>query len=315
MLKLVMKLLDAASERLEAWAGPAPHAPLAKPPNAAYRAYTKEFDVIVDGAALATASKTLTPEAPAPERESIDLEPFVEKLRTNCKAMSDRLRQTRTPEERADTFVTLLFDQSGSLRAGKIYLAMAEVAEALADALSDADVAIDVLGFTTVRWKGGKARLKWLEDGGPSYPGRLNDLLHIVHTNGTPGPHHFAAMRNESLFKENVDGEALDWACSRALENTRSRKVVIVISDGAPVDDSTLMSNWPSILHDHIKQVANDIAASTNIMLGGIGVEHNVQTYYPNHAEAKPIERLADVAPDFVGKMIALAYEESVRSP
>jgi len=311
MLKLIMNLLDTASERLEAWAGPAPHTPLAKPPNATYRAYTKEFDVIADGAALAAASKRLTPEAPVPEGEPIDLEPFVDKLRANCKAMTDRLRQTLTPEERADTFVTLLFDQSGSLRAGKIYLAMAEVAEALADALSDANVATDVLGFTTVRWKGGNARLKWLKNGRPSYPGRLNDLLHIVHTNGTPGPHHFAAMRNESLFKENVDGEALEWACSRALEKARSRKVVIVVSDGAPVDDSTLLSNWPSILHDHIKQVANHIAASTNIVLGGIGVEHNVQSYYPNVVVAKPITQLAEVAPNFIEKMIALAHQPS----
>jgi cobaltochelatase CobT len=229
--------------------------------------------------------------------------------------MSARLQQTLTSQQREDTVVTLLFDHSGSLRPGRCYLAVAEVAEALADALTNASIATEVLGFTTSRWKGGLARKKWLADGRPALPGRLNDLLHVVHLDGSSGPrvgpHCFPVMREERLFKENIDGEALEWAQERLLENPRRRKVLIIVSDGAPVDDSTLSHNWSAILYDHVKGVSHRIASSTNIVLGGIGIEHSVQNYYSNEAVAKPIAQLAHVAPDFIEKMIAVAH----RSP
>jgi len=317
MLKLIMKLLDAASERLEAWAGTTSHTLQIKPPNATYRAYTTEFDLVIDGAALAK-SRNKPPADSVYQCPTIDLGAFVESLRANCTALTTRLQQTLTSAQRNETAVTLLFDHSGSLRHNKSYLAVAEVAEALADALTDASITTEILGFTTVRWKGGEAREKWITDGRPGLPGRLTDLLHVIHVDGSSGPrvgpHRFAIMRDELLLKENIDGEALEWAQARLLENPRRQKILIVVSDGAPVDDATLAYNWASILHDHVREVANRITASAEIVLGGIGIEHNVESYYPNHVTAKPLERLADVAAEFVGKMIALAHQTAPHS-
>jgi cobaltochelatase CobT len=317
MLKSILHHLRTTGERFAAWADLNDLSP-AKPLDATYRVYTKEFDIVIDGAKLAGSDKPKTPEYVTNPYAKIDLVAFermVEALRANCGALSARLQQTLTPKQRDDTVITLLFDHSGSLRAGACYLTIAEVAEALADALTSAGIATEILGFTTRRWEGGQSCEKWLKDGRPPLPGRLNDLLHIVHldASGGPrsGPHRFQSMRDERRYKENIDGEALEWAYARLLENTRRRRVLIIVSDGAPVDDSTLTHNWSSILHDHVKEVSHRIASSTNIVLGGIGIEHSVQNYYSNEAVAKPIAQLAHVAPDFIEKMIAVAH----RSP
>ena len=154
--------------------------------------------------------------------------------------MCSRLRSEIPAATLEDTVVSILFDQSGSLR-NKRYIMVAETAEALADALTGIDIATEILGFTTAQWKGGRSRLKWIEHGRPSFPGRLNDLMHIVYLDAEkaphPGPHQFPLMRCPYLLKENIDGEALEWAYKRILMHPRCRKILIAISDGAPVDD------------------------------------------------------------------------------
>lgn len=315
MLKFVLHYLRTAGERFTAPPNDSPP----KPPDATYRIYTKEFDVVTNGAELANSDRRKAPEYVTNPYATIDLVAFermVERLRAACSELSARLQQTLAPEQRDDTVIALLFDHSGSLRPHACYLTIAEVAEGLADALTSAGIATEILGFTTSRWKGGQAFEKWLKAGRPSLPGRLNDLLHIVYldASGGPrrGPHRFPTMRDERRYKENIDGEALEWAVARLLQNTRSRKVLIVVSDGAPVDDATLTYNWPTILSDHAKEVADRIASTTNVVLGGIGIEHRVHFYYPNNAVAKPIEQLARVAPAFIEDMIALAHKSSI---
>lgn len=320
MFKSVLHYLRTAGERFtsRAESNAAPGLPPLKPCNATYRVYTKEFDLVVDGNLLPGSEHIRGSTSGINPYAMLDLVAFernADLLRANCSAMSSRLTQTLTSEQRHDTAITILFDHSGSLRAHAIYLAVAEVAEALADSLTSANIATEILGFTTRRWKGGKAREKWLNEGSPPLPGRLNDLLHIVYLDGSlgprPGPHRFPAMRDERLFKENIDGEALEWASKRLLANTRPRKILIVVSDGAPVDDATLTHSWSTILSDHVEEVANRIASTTNIILGGIGIEHRVHRYYPNDT-VTTIDQLSHIVPDFVERMNVLAHQSPI---
>lgn len=321
MLKALLRYLEEAAERYVEWAGPAPnlpHRPLPKPPDASYRIYTAEFDETIDAAAFVAHSNGVieAQESSLQSRaipNSVARAPFVATLRANCASMTERLQRSLTREQRDDTVVSLLFDHSGSLR-GTTYLAVAEVAEALADALTDADIATDVLSFTTVRWKGGLSRAKWLKDGRPKMPGRLNDLLHVVHldASGGPrkGPHKFPVMRLAHILKENIDGEALDWAHARLQTNPRRRRILVMVSDGAPVDEATLTYNWSTILVDHLLEVIAQIQASDTV-LGGLGIQHELKNYFANSIAAKPIDELANVAPQFVEQMIKRAHDES----
>lgn len=284
----------------------------AKPDGAKYRAYTTEFDETIDGATfLRRAMDCKGPNTLSINRYvNVDYAAFAKlakSIRTNCMTLSGQL-QLLPSTNRDDMIVTLLFDHSGSLR-GLHALVVTELAEALADALTSAGIATDILGFTTVRWKGGRAREKWLSDGRPRFPGRLNDLLHIIHLDGSNGPsrgpHQFPAMSHEHMLKENIDGEALAWASRRLLDNERNRKILIVFSDGAPVDDSTLYDNWPTILSDHAAEVAAGIAKSGKVVLGAVGIEHAVDRYYPNNTTAESLSALATVAPNFVERLVS----------
>ncbi len=287
-----------------------------KPANAAYRIYTTEFDEVIDGATLFVRADT------APQDKTARINPYVNvdydalmrmsaTLRTKCRALHAHLLQTLSREARDDTIVSLLFDHSGSLR-GLPALALAEAAEALADALTSAGITTDVLGFTTVRWRGGRSREKWANDGCPPLPGRLNDVLYVVHVDGSigpsPGPHIFPGMRQDIVLKENIDGEALQWAFDRLTANHRTKKILIVVSDGAPVDDSTLNDNWPTILSDHAEQIASQIALSKEVTLGAIGIGYAVGPYFPSSATAQNLSAIATVVPAFVEKMVLDAH-------
>jgi cobaltochelatase CobT len=149
----------------------------------------------------------------------------------------------------------------------------------------------------------------------PPYPGRLNELLHIVHVDANlptiPGPHHFPVLSNPNLYKENIDGEALTWAYSRLIANPRPTKILIVISDGAPVDDSTLASNWPTILADHLHATVAEIVNEGVAQLGAIGVLFDVSHYYPCTASATSNDKLPVAATELVHRMI----ENSLEAP
>ena len=182
-----------------------------------------------------------------------------------------------------DTVVTLLLDNSGSMRGRPITVA-ATCADILARTLERCGVKVEILGFTTKAWKGGQSREKWLGDGKPVNPGRLNDLRHIIYKSADEpwrrARKNLGLMMREGLLKENIDGEALIWAHNRLLGRREQRRILMVISDGAPVDDSTLSINSGNYLEKHLRQVINDIEARSPIELIAIGIGHDVTRYY-----------------------------------
>ncbi len=311
MFKRWLEFFKSLARPYDGYERPAERAPT----GAIYRAYTTEFDVIVSGADLTLRFPEIVDVDHSTLDPTVAIDPNAfeqtrQALLRNCEVLNARLKTSLSSEVRDDTVVSLLLDHSGSLRGGRI-LPVAETAEVLADALTDAGIATDILGFTTPRWKGGRSRAKWLKAYRPPFPGRLNDLLHIVHLDASEGPrrgpHQFPVMRSPSLLKENIDGEALEWAHARLVAHPRKRKALIIVSDGAPVDDATLLANWSTILVDHLREVVARIEADGTVALGGIGIDYEVGRFYRNTAVAKPALELAQVAPDFVEHMIRLA--------
>ncbi|KQT09141.1 cobalt chelatase [Methylobacterium sp. Leaf399] len=182
-----------------------------------------------------------------------------------------------------DTVVTLLLDNSGSMRGRPITVA-ATCADILARTLERCGVKVEILGFTTRAWKGGQSREAWLSAGKPNTPGRLNDLRHIVYKSADApwrrARKNLGLMMREGLLKENIDGEALDWAHKRLLARTEQRKILMVISDGAPVDDSTLSVNPGNYLERHLRWMIEDIETRSPVELLAIGIGHDVTRYY-----------------------------------
>jgi cobaltochelatase CobT len=195
-----------------------------------------------------------------------------------------------------DTVVTLLLDNSGSMRGRPISIA-AISADVLARTLERCQVKVEILGFTTRAWKGGQSREAWLADGRPPLPGRLNDLRHIVYK-GADAPWRRARanlglMMKEGLLKENIDGEALEWAHRRVLNRPEARKVLMVISDGAPVDDSTLSVNPANYLEKHLRDVIGMVERRAAVELIAIGIGHDVTRYYQRAVTITDVEQLA----------------------
>jgi cobaltochelatase CobT len=182
-----------------------------------------------------------------------------------------------------DTVVTLLLDNSGSMRGRPITVA-ATCADILARTLERCGVKVEILGFTTRAWKGGQAREFWLQNGKPANPGRLNDLRHIIYK-AADAPwrrarKNLGLMMREGLLKENIDGEALDWAHKRLLGRSEQRKILMMISDGAPVDDSTLSVNPGNYLERHLRWIIEEIETRSPVELIAIGIGHDVTRYY-----------------------------------
>ncbi len=195
-----------------------------------------------------------------------------------------------------DTVVTLLLDNSGSMRGRPISIA-AVCADVLARTLERCNVKVEILGFTTRAWKGGQAREAWLNEGRPQQPGRLNDLRHIIYK-GADAPWRRARanlglMMKEGLLKENIDGEALEWAHRRMLARREQRKILMVISDGAPVDDSTLSVNPANYLEKHLRDVIAMVEKRKMVELLAIGIGHDVTRYYDRAVTITDVEQLA----------------------
>jgi cobaltochelatase CobT len=182
-----------------------------------------------------------------------------------------------------DTVVTLLLDNSGSMRGRPITVA-ATCADILARTLERCGVKVEILGFTTRAWKGGQSREQWLTAGKPPNPGRLNDLRHIIYKSADHpwrrARKNLGLMMREGLLKENIDGEALDWAHKRLLARTEQRKILMMISDGAPVDDSTLSVNPGNYLERHLRFIIDEIENRSPVELIAIGIGHDVTRYY-----------------------------------
>ncbi len=194
-----------------------------------------------------------------------------------------------------DTVVTLLIDNSGSMRGRPISIA-AISADVLARTLERCGVKTEILGFTTRAWKGGQSREAWLAGGKPQHPGRLNDLRHIVYKKADEpwrrARRNLGLMMREGLLKENIDGEALLWAHSRLLARQEDRRILMVISDGAPVDDSTLSVNSAGYLEQHLRRVIDWIERQSPVQLVAIGIGHDVTRYYRRAVTIMDVEQL-----------------------
>lgn len=194
-----------------------------------------------------------------------------------------------------DTLVTLLIDNSGSMRDRPITVA-AMSADILARTLERCGVKVEILGFTTCAWKGGKSQKKWVADGKPANPGRLSDIRHIIYKSAEEpwrrAKQNLGLMLSEGILKENIDGEALVWAYRRQLARPEQRKILIVISDGEPVDDATLTVNNTAYLDSHLRQVIAFIEDQSDIELSAIGIGHDVSQYYTNAVSILDPEQL-----------------------
>ena len=197
-----------------------------------------------------------------------------------------------------DTLVTILIDNSGSMR-GKPISVAAICADILSRTLERCMVKVEILGFTTKHWKGGSSREKWMKNDKPNLPGRLNDLRHIIYKSADnpwrQTKNNMGLMLKEGLLKENIDGEALKWAFNKMNKRKEDRKILMVISDGAPVDDSTLSTNTSDYLETNLKRTVKWIENKSNVELLAIGIGHDVTRYYSKAVKITDVQDLGDV--------------------
>jgi len=214
-----------------------------------------------------------------------------------------------------DTIVTLLIDNSGSMRGRPISVA-AICADILSRTLERCSVKVEILGFTTKNWKGGKSREKWNLENKPKNPGRLNDLRHIIYKSADKpwrqAKKNLGLMLKEGLLKENIDGEALSWAFKRIVKRKEERKILMVISDGAPVDDSTLSVNSGDYLEKHLKQTVKWIEENSDIEILAVGIGHDVTRYYKKAIKITDVQELGDVMVNQLTKLFSQKKSKSI---
>ncbi|WP_217570286.1 cobalamin biosynthesis protein CobT [Mesorhizobium sp. GbtcB19] len=278
-----------------------------------YHAYVTLHDCIVPSSTLPSAIGPLSEKNKAALDAAWDeLESGLAGWRTKHLILaSDAAAEVRTnlsPSDLANTVVSILVDQSGSMRGQKILYTAASV-DIAQEFLRTLCTKVEVLGFTTRTWRGGNSRHTWDADGRPKNPGRLNDLLHIVYrdasdTRQSSIGHTIKPMLRPDLLKENIDGEAIEWAAGRLRERPEARKILLVISDGAPVDDSTLQANGPRYLHDHLLQVVRHLEATGDVELLAIGLAFEVDNYYRVSTNCE--------APDELGKAMLVALQRQL---
>jgi len=279
----------------------------------AYRVYTRKFDHIVRAGQLDDVLGPLSRAhadalAKAWDTFQHGLAGWRAKVHVAALDASARIRKRLNGEVLADTAVALLVDQSGSMRGQSMLLAAAAV-DISQDFLSHLGVAVEVLGFTTVSWRGGRSRRRWSWRFRPPRPGRLCDLLHVIYREAddiraSTGSWSLWPMLRSDLPKENVDGEALEWAANRLRSRKERRKILVVLSDGAPVDDSTLLANDLGFLERHLWQVVGELERSNDIYLTAIGIGFDVSRYYRNVAVVQ--------SPDDLGEVLVARLEESL---
>ena len=296
--------------------------------DVSYKAYTEEFDEIIKAEDLENVDE-LTRLRKNLDQQLLQLKNFISKLANKLQrkllAKQNRswnfdleeglLDTSKLPRiimdpfnsltfkkekdiEFKDTLVTILIDNSGSMR-GKPISVAAICADILSRTLERCAVKVEILGFTTKHWKGGLSREKWMKNEKPILPGRLNDLRHIVYKSAdTPwrqAKNNMGLMLKEGLLKENIDGEALKWAYNKMNRRKEDRKILMVISDGAPVDDSTLSTNTGDYLESNLKKTVKWIENKTNIELLAIGIGHDVTRYYDQAVKITDVQDLGDV--------------------
>jgi cobaltochelatase CobT len=287
-------------------------------PAPAYRAYTRDFDRVVRGQELDAVLGPLSRIDKEAARETWLL--FNESLqgwRTRANlaglAASERVLVALSTSDLNDTVVSILVDQSGSMKGQRILLAAA-AADVGHDFLTHLGCAVEVLGFTTTSWRGGESRRRWRRRFRPKAPGRLCDLLHVVYrATGDPVAASLTPMLRPGLLKENVDGEALLWAASRLRSSSKKRRLLIIVSDGAPVDDSTLQANDPGYLERHLRAVISELEASDDVRLAAVGIGYDLGLYYSRSTVVQTPEDLGVAMVDLLERM--LLDESGATSP
>ena len=296
--------------------------------NSKYKYYTKEFDETINAEELENEEELLRLRNNL-DQQLLSLKNFISKLANKLqrnllakqnrswefdleegtldtskltRIITDPLNSLSFKKEKdvkfKDTLVTILIDNSGSMR-GKPISVAAICADILSRTLERCSVKVEILGFTTKHWKGGESRQKWVDSHKPLFPGRLNDLRHIVYKSAdTPwrqSKNNMGLMLKEGLLKENIDGEALKWAYNKILKRKEERKIMMVISDGAPVDDSTLSTNISDYLENDLKQTVKWIEKNSSVELLAIGIGHDVTRYYKKAIKITDVQDLGDV--------------------
>jgi cobaltochelatase CobT len=296
--------------------------------NSKYKYYTKEFDETINAEELENEEELLRLRNNL-DQQLLSLKNFISKLANKLqrnllakqnrswdfdleegsldtskltRVITDPLNSLSFKKEKdikfKDTLVTILIDNSGSMR-GKPISVAAICADILSRTLERCSVKVEILGFTTKHWKGGESRQKWVDSHKPLFPGRLNDLRHIVYKSAdTPwrqSKNNMGLMLKEGLLKENIDGEALKWAYNKILKRKEERKIMMVISDGAPVDDSTLSTNISDYLENDLKQTVKWIEKNSSVELLAIGIGHDVTRYYKKAIKITDVQDLGDV--------------------
>ncbi len=267
-------------------------------PDLSYSVYTSAFDLEVPSSALQDILPDASPDKGRgfTDRKGAAWRTMVADLRSwqrrhaSAQAEVDRLLSTSELDgTTANTFaICILVDQSGSMREQRL-AATASALGMISTALSGLSIAHEILGFSTAGWHGGFARRQWLDEGQPAYPGRLCALLHIVHKSADApwSDSGQELMLLPDALRENIDGEAIEWAAARLGKLDKRQKLLLVISDGAPVDDSTLSENGPNILVRHLLAVIERLQSSEGFKLGAVGIEHRVSEYYISSTEAE----------------------------
>ena len=311
---------------------------------AIYRAFTAEFDEVVEADALCDADE-LTRLRSLLDQQLAHLQSIISRLANRLQrrllakqarswefdldeGVLDAARLARIVTNPAyplsykreketefrDTVVSLLIDNSGSMRGRPITVA-AMSADILARTLERCGVKVEILGFTTRAWKGGQSRERWIAAGKPANPGRLNDLRHIVYKNADApwrrARKSLGLMLREGILKENIDGEALIWAHNRLLARSEQRRILMVISDGAPVDDSTLSVNPGNYLERHLREVIAEIERNSPVKLVAIGIGHDVTRYYRRAVTIVDAEQLGGAMLDKLAEL----FEEDAETP
>jgi cobaltochelatase CobT len=233
-------------------------------------------------------------------------------LATDREGLIARLRAAAGGVDPADIVVAMLVDQSGSMKDERIE-SVAMTTTLITELVGDFGARSEVLGFSTAGWRGGHARQKWLNEGRPKRPGRLAALMHVVYKSADdPGLDEQArtVMVHPDLLRENIDGEAILWAWERLTARPERRKILIVISDGAPVDDSTLAQNGPSYLYRHLMTVLRQIEEAPSLTLGGIGIEHRVESFYPLSETVEALEDMPRAGIRLLEKLLAASCRD-----
>ncbi len=330
-LENVSKESDALDEEIELQESSRPDLKKGKINNFGdlkYKTYTEEFDEIIKAEELESDEELLRLRKNL-DQQLLQLKNFISKLANKLQrkllarqnrswnfdleeGLLDTSKLTRVimdpfnslsfkkekDVEFKDTLVTILIDNSGSMR-GKPISVAAICADILSRTLERCMVKVEILGFTTKHWKGGSSREKWMKNKKPNFPGRLNDLRHIIYksadTQWRQAKNNMGLMLKEGLLKENIDGEALKWAFNKMSRRKEDRKILMVISDGAPVDDSTLSTNTSDYLETNLKKTVKWIESKSDVELLAIGIGHDVTRYYNKAVKITDVQDLGDV--------------------